>query len=218
LKKCVLLICCSTFVSAALGGTIVSISGPDNGAGFALVGLVLIPSWTQTSAYTDVAISAVVSGVPGDSFTAYLTTQVGPGTTIADEIAEVTLAYPGLTDQSVTLFQGLSLPAGTYYLSLSSTLSSHIPDGWATTFSPDVFSDSGVTLNTFQDAIAFAGVYPPAQTLFIPNGVVPNGDIDGELLQVTGTVMPEPGSSLLLLAGVLGVLIRRVASRNFSLL
>ena len=40
-------------------------------------------SWSQSGSYTDVSIAALVDGGPNTTAFAYLTTQIGPGTTTA---------------------------------------------------------------------------------------------------------------------------------------
>lgn len=53
--------------------------------------------------------------------TAYLTTRIGPGTTTANQLASVPFSVTGIdTPVLTTLFSGLTLGAGTYYLVLSS--------------------------------------------------------------------------------------------------
>ena len=49
---------------------------------------------------------------------AYLTTQIGPGTTLANEIVSATTNVALLVSAAteVPLFTNLTLPAGTYYL------------------------------------------------------------------------------------------------------
>src|SRR5204863_8662304 len=53
--------------------------------------------------------------------TAFLTTRVGPGATIADEVARYnyTVTSPLFPHELKTLFSGLTLGAGTYYLIIS---------------------------------------------------------------------------------------------------
>jgi hypothetical protein len=91
--------------------------------------------WSQTGTYTNVSISADVNitGSPGDppvkptdTGHSFLTTQVGAGTTVANQIASGTFA--GTSDWAsnphpnwITLFTGLTLGPGTYYLTLDTT-------------------------------------------------------------------------------------------------
>ena len=76
--------------------------------------------WASALPFEDVSVTANLSSAPGHSggATAYLTTSLGPGTTVADEIARVTFTLPDFAAASLTvpLFSGLTLPAGHYYL------------------------------------------------------------------------------------------------------
>jgi len=81
-------------------------------------------AWSQTGTYTNVSI--VIAADPGGdgihnhtaSGTAYLTTQVGAGTTVANEVARASYSVTGVAFSPglVTLFTGLTLGPGTYYL------------------------------------------------------------------------------------------------------
>src|SRR6185436_34801 len=74
-------------------------------------------SWTQTNTYTDVSIAAKLRFGPNNG-TAYLTTAIGPGTTVADELATLSFTAPATS----TLFHLFTLPVlgpGTYYLTLA---------------------------------------------------------------------------------------------------
>src|SRR4051794_18353401 len=74
-----------------------------NGQGFAA-------SWSQTNRYTNVTIATHLSsfGVPQQTGRAYLTRRLGPGTTVADEIASLSFTFP-LQASDVTLFSGVTL-------------------------------------------------------------------------------------------------------------
>lgn len=120
--------------------------------------------WSQTSTFDNVTISAEIDPASGSglSGTAYLMTQIGAGTTTAEQIGTATFTASGspFTPQLNTLFTGLSLGPGNYFLVLSS------PDGlgWAQT-EPGVtpVTAPGVSLlsldSTFPNAPA---AYPPA--------------------------------------------------------
>src|SRR3954466_6097924 len=71
--------------------SILSISGNDNSGGWVVIynGQGYATSWNQTNRYTNVTITARLGsfGVRQQTGRAYLTRRVGPGTTVADEIA-----------------------------------------------------------------------------------------------------------------------------------
>jgi hypothetical protein len=84
-------------------------------------------SWTQTVSTTNTAIGAIVTKIATETGTphAWLMNQVGPGTTAANEIASADFSAPTIPNYSdlttapyTTLFTGLSLAQGTYYLVL----------------------------------------------------------------------------------------------------
>jgi hypothetical protein len=100
----------------AKADTILTISGPIIGGAAASGESV---GFTTSTPFPDVTISALLSngGFPMGIGAAYLTTSVGSGTTIADEIAQVDINLGcSLCAQDVVLFSGLDLPAGTYWL------------------------------------------------------------------------------------------------------
>ena len=100
--------------------------------------------WSMTNGYDDVTITAEVGGQSGGSITAYLTTQIGSGTTSADEIASYTFT-PGSVDETVTFFSGLNLAAGTYFLTLTGSSTNN--QWWWGTVSPQI--------TTADDAMVF---------------------------------------------------------------
>ena len=171
--------------------------------------------WTQTGTYTDVSISANLgsAGFDGDgSGTVYLTNAIGPGTTIANEISQISLS--GLATDPVpatNLFSGLTLGPGTYYLTSS--------DG----------SFPGLAWENFDSVavnIAPGGSIGQEVNIGIsPTGFPPAASLTAESLNfafsVTGTpaAVPEPSSVPLLLTiiGGVGLCLRiRTRTRNIS--
>jgi hypothetical protein len=164
-------------------------------------------SWSQSAGYTGVTITmplvdntpTPLSGVEG---TVYLTNQIGPGTTSANNIA-APVNISGLTGtvSTVTLFTGLTLPPGNYYLTLVPTNTNPMSS------SPQGASGANVTVTTGTSVITLgAGVpgtvagFPPASTVTIN----PPGNI---FYSATGTLVPNltpaPSSLLLMLTVVL---------------
>ena len=83
-------------------------------------------SWNDgNTAFTNVSISADIHADASAQGTAYLTTNIGPGTTLADQVAATTFVFPSSGSFFTTLFSGLTLNANTtYYL----TIASNSPD------------------------------------------------------------------------------------------
>jgi hypothetical protein len=210
----------------AFANTIVSVTGPgaSTGSSASLGGAgndTLAASWTTSGAYTDVSIAAEVGCYQcnGLTLTAYLTTAIGPLETVADQLATSSFttdfsAPPGLPEMD-TLFSGLSLSAGTYYLVLNDP-SGAGPGYWLGAGTPTVNTGPDVTFDgdtafdgtTYNETLNYANTNPPSLfggslccTLGPP--LSPSQEF---LFQVTGDVAggsstPEPGSTSLPLTG-----------------
>jgi hypothetical protein len=191
------------FSGSAYADTVVSVPKGINGAPALANNQFLEENWTSTVAFSDVTISAFVISVnPADtSAVAFLTTQVGPGATSAELVAQANLTLPvGLSSPELVLFSGLNLSPGTYYLTLATTDATD-NEGW---FNGDLTSSSavtapGVTFNppgflahTIDAAYApgstFSFTYKPGYAFDVVSGV---------------SSVPEPFSLSLALTGVL---------------
>lgn len=170
--------------------------------------------WTQTETYTDVSISAYLSssGFDGDgSGTVYLTNAIGPGTTMANEIAQISLSgLPSAPAPATNLFSGLTLGPGTYYLTSSD---GSLPGlAWENFDSVAVNVAPGGSIGPEVNiGISPPPAFPPAASLsaFPVNFA----------FSVTGTpaAVPEPSSVPLLLTIIGGVGLRlRIRTRNIS--
>jgi hypothetical protein len=194
------------FAGEISAGTILDVAGPNNwpispAANPDQFGnhAYLVASWTQTIEYSGVDISLRGNGISSTATgTAYLTTSMGGGTTVADQLAVTAFTAPAAPSSWISLFSGLTLPANSYYLMIFADPGSVI--AWDAT-SPDSATTTlgiGVTLTSsfLYDGLALVALvgsyapYPPATVGF--------GFQDNLIINVTG--VPEP-SSLTLMAG-----------------
>jgi hypothetical protein len=171
---------------------------------------VFVTAWAQGAVYTNVTITMPLednsSGGPigGVEGTVYLMNQIGPGTTTANQVAPP-IAISGLTNAFTprTLFTGLTLPAGNYYVVLVPTNTN------PTSMSPAASSSPVVTLGTSVTALGSntahsSAVYPPSTSVTL-------GTAEGSLLfTVTGDpaaptpTTPVPPSLILTLTAMAG--------------
>jgi len=209
----------ASFSAMAGPVTIVSVLGGTFGS--EITGAATYVSWTQTSTYTGVTVQAELFDQvdPDATGVAYLTNQLGPGTTQLSNgqstpfNIDITNTSPAL----VTLFSGLTLGPGTYYLVINPTDSELAWQGYTT--SPTVTTASGVTLGS--NAVCFTTdgtppctlpAYPPASNFSCE---FCSKDAGSFLYQVTGTLqssgVPEPATGGLMLAalGVGALLLRK---------
>jgi hypothetical protein len=172
-------------------------------------GGVYYASWSQTSAYNNVSVSIDLTAEDGSgTATVYLTTQVGTGTTAAQEIAHATVNTGGI---GVNVFNGLTLPAGTYYLVADLTNGT---SAWSSNTTGIVTAAAGVTENSDSNGSA-AAAYPPASTGLTPSGLKDRGySVSGNLAPVTVPVMSPSAMivmTILLIGSALFIIRRRMA-------
>jgi hypothetical protein len=99
----------------------------------------------------------LASGRQNSVGNAYLTTSMGPGTTVADEVAHTTFtAHPG-SPVSTKLFSNVTLaPAAAYFLMIFANPGNSID--WAATNSPDLALGQGVFLNQLCTWVSCGGL------------------------------------------------------------
>lgn len=199
-----LLLCVSLTAHAA---TIVSVSGPINFTGSIGSNQAQTAGWSATQDYSNVVVSALISGPAAGTFTAFLTTSIGPGTTGADEVAQITMNFPGFNPGTLTpIFTGINLPGDTYYLTLFN--SENTNGGWSSTETPAIVADIGA-------AHLFSGFfitnenplpYPPAADF------ADLSSQDGRTLiySVETSEIPEPATAYAGVLVLLGVLAARI--------
>jgi hypothetical protein len=125
-------------------------------------------SWTQTSGYSSASITADVCSNTGltATATAYLTNSIGTGTTVANQIATapISTTVACFSGTPVTIFTGLTLPPGTYYLVISNQSGNF---EWNFDFGGAIEADgTGVTGNPDEASVATPPAYPPSDPTF----------------------------------------------------
>lgn len=171
---------------------IVSATGPENGQDVAnWIG----ETWTQTGTYNNVTISAMLNGGVALPSTAnvYLMNWLGPGATAGSNQIAYELATLPAETHGITLFEGLTLSPGTYFL-----LADEVDAGWTGSSSPVYTTDAGVSnISSFSNSGPIAG-YAPDTPYMLTSGAF--------LFSVTGTssasTVPEPAAFGLILASL----------------
>jgi hypothetical protein len=179
-------------------------------------------SWSQSKTYQSGTISVLADTNSGQTSTAnaYLTTGIGPGTTSANEIAHTQFTVPSGQGPvcspascgfPITLFSGLSLGPGNYFLTLGlPSRGSSFVVGWFPVFNPTVVEDMGVSVSGGDAYIARpASSYAPASVFAFYDGSGPFTTL-GMDFTVTTAAVPEPGSVALIGLGVLFLLVLRL--------
>lgn len=167
---------------------------------------VLYTSWTQPGTFTDVSISAQLDGnFPYDeafSGEAYLTTMIGAGTTVADQVAATPFSVAAGASGMVSLFSGLTLGPDTYYLVIEDTSGD---GGWDIVPGPSVTAP-GVTTITNHCQLYGTG-YPPSYS----SDDICGGNLIGfQVVSVSpSSAVPEPGTLGFALLGSLSLLLLR---------
>ena len=164
----------------------------------------------MSQAYTGVSISAAIAtGFQGDPAlaTAYLTTKAGPGTTLADVVASRSFLLPYFlplrSAPDYTIFTGLNLNPGTYYLIVTTPFDGSGARGWrGTSSNPGITLASGVTLNSSIDTTTGNG-----DAAFAPdsNFVTTANYFQFSVQGISANAVPEPGSIGLLASGIAAV-------------
>jgi PEP-CTERM motif len=219
LAFCAVLLAAGASATALLADTVV-VSNPDSGGALETFPVTVeYTSWTQIGSFSNVSVSAALDGsFPYDeafSGEAYLTTQIGAGTTTADQVAATSWSVAAGAAPPVTLFTGLNLGPDTYYLIIVDTSGE---GGWdlsgSSTTAPGV-----TTIPDFCELYGTAS-YPPADS----SGNVCGGNMVSfsvvSVSPATGAGVPEPSTFALLAIGLLGLftipMLRRAGGRAFA--
>ncbi len=206
----------------ASAATVLSVSA-NTPVTFALGGpsyeQILAQQFIAGSALKNVSISAEVgnNGQALSTINAWLTTAIGPKETAANVIASTTID-PSSSSSMHTLFTGLTLGPGTYYLVLSggSTFNTEA-DWWGTNGSATVNSADGMSYDG-GDYYYYANAgqlndAPAVSFNYLPNSLNLNFSVTGDL--ASPAAAPEPATEgLAMLGGAAGLLFakrRRIA-------
>jgi hypothetical protein len=153
---------CSILLAVSLtasADTIVSRTGSSNACCFNFLSYA---SWTQTTTYSGVSIAAVLSSSGGTATgTAYLTTQVGTGTTVAQQVATAPISISNTAPSLITVLSGLKLVPNTYFLVINPSTSALV---WNGSSPATVTAAAGVTVNNDFANFGAVAAYPPAST------------------------------------------------------
>jgi hypothetical protein len=172
----------------------------------------LAVSWTQTGTFNNVAIEAPLeSDTPNFATgTAYLSNKLGAGAGNGNVLDTFNISTNNNDPSTlISLFTGLTLGPGTYYLSIQPSSSLF----WIDAGSPVETLAGGVTQGADFIAPGTVGT-PPISSTFQAD------TLTNPLFQVTGTpgttttATPEPSMLFLLLAGLGGVVYARTGSRS----
>lgn len=197
---------------AVLAGNIASVAPADEysrallaeGIGVYSVG------WSQTGSYTNVTIRMALKDtgtVPtAGSVQAFLTDQVGAGTTqAANELfAPVTVSFSAGHEGMLTLFTGLSLGPGNYYVTMTRSASEVTTGSMGEVRIPSPVLDAGVAILGYGIAIGGASSYIP--------DMMTDWAFSAWAFEVTGDPVvdgvPEPSGLLLMGSGLAALLYR----------
>ncbi len=195
---CVIGLLAIAALPATAANVIVRTGTPTGYLGFGNGVYTLLASWTQSAGntYSSATITANICSTNGaaTSATWYLTTSIGSGTTVANQVA--TGAVPSVTaacpqGSNVTLATGLTLAPATYFLVISNQSAnfawSYVSGGAAEALG------TGVTSNPDEYSVVTPQPYPPSDLNFA--NATAGGSSKVFLYSVTGNAGTPPPST-----------------------
>jgi len=193
----------ATTAQLARPNVIVTVDGSFNGS----TGVAGIAAgWSTPVPLQDVRITALLTNglAPPASGTAFLTTSIGPGTTLAQLVAQTAVTVScSVCLQEVTLFTGLNLPAGTYWISFTKPSDSFL--SWALSNPAVISTSAGAQYLGFAYLNGGYDPFPAGNSFLIP----PDPDIWTLGYDFSVTTVPEPASLYLFIAGFAAILAKR---------
>ena len=187
----------------AFPGTVVSVGGPnDDSLGIfsnnaACGGCTQAPAmpFTIGHAYSAITVSAELTGsFPG---TAYITDQIGSGTTDANVIATGSFTSTG----STVLFQNLTLAAGTYYLVIGTATNGTLGAGIEASMASDAVITTDVGASVARSLVgSCGGPSSPCNGFYPAYGFNVNSSILPDLHYSVST--PEPSAWVMIGLGI----------------
>lgn len=189
-------------------GPILSVTGgPQGSVPHILPNQTLAISFTVGKSYSDVSISADLVG--NFAGMAYLTTQIGPAASTAEQIASDSFTSVGGFD---VVMSDLNIGPGTYFLVLGA-VEDPPAQGWATSTSPVTVADVGASASFGTYVSSTENIYAPSDSFTFQTMI--DGSSTTPEFTITGTSVPDITSTLALLFVSLSGL--AVVSRSFKL-
>jgi hypothetical protein len=211
---CLLVIWLAASVQAAT--TYISETGPNGGNVTVEPSQFMAESWTQTVTLTNIQILADLAAAGGlPTGIVYLTNAIGNGTTSGANQVAINASAPftaGATPAFQTLFTGLTLGPGTYYLVITGPGPNPSDNNfWEAASPPTLVTATGVTYNAlFQGS----GTTSETQSGYAPSSSFASLGNAITLQFMVSSGVPEPASYLLMASGLLAFAAAKRLSRD----